>query len=226
MNRTAFVRCTSIAAAMLLLAAGAGAATPGLLPAQPGDSILYRYDVDGAHPSLGQVWVVRSNATHLSVTVSPAEEAPGSFSFDVFANGGVRAAGNESPVEPSAVAMEMARNFASAVNLVAPVATGARLESWSLEVPAPGESGVMKLNARIASASGNERTAVADGAATVTLPPGPPDKRGRKPAPLLADVGAHRGRDPPERCHARGVIQLITRERRRRRSTPDPLLNG
>lgn len=214
MIRSVFVRCFPVAAGALLLARGAGAATPGLLPTQSGDSALYRYDVDGPHPSLGQVWVVRSNATRISVTVSPNEDAPGSFSYDVGANGQVQAAASESSVEASAVAIEMARNFASALNLLATVAATAPRENWSLEVPAPGEGSAIKLNARITTGAGNERTAVADGTGTITLPAGPPDKRGRVTV-LLADVVIHveallqTGRF----ATARGVVKVTSREK-------------
>ena len=125
------------AAGALLLAASVAAATAAPLPARPGDSTLYRYEVAGGQKSAGQVWVVRSAAALVTVTVSPStEEVPGTYAFVVDSGEALaRMATDDAPDGgvPGEAPSEMARSFAAAVNLLAsPVAANGQEARASL----------------------------------------------------------------------------------------------
>lgn len=195
MNR----RAVPAIAYALLIAASIACAAAAPLPARPGDSVLYHYDITGAQPSGGQLWVIRGTAGQVTVTVSPAEDqnVPGTYAFAV-ASDGVLSGGAADGSSGSAggPAAEMARSFAVAANLLASIAAPSGADSWNVDVPVPGTAGAMRLLARVASVSGTDRTVVADGSGVLNLVPlGSQQGRRRgpqaSPTPVTLDVEMH-----------------------------------
>jgi hypothetical protein len=187
-------------AGALLLAASVAAATAAPLPARPGDSVLYGYEVTGPQKSAGQVWVVRSEAALVSVTVSPStDEVPGTYAFvvgpgetlsrmatDDVPDGGIL---GEAP-------SEMARSFAAAANVLVPP-PAANGGAYAVDVPVPGTTSTLRLLAHVTAQDGDDRTVAADGSGQFMLvPPGakrePRERRGKipyaTPSPQLASV--------------------------------------
>jgi hypothetical protein len=188
-------------AGAVLIAASLGVASAAPLPSRPGDSLLYRYDVAGVQTAGGQLWVVRTTPARVTITVSPAEDLPGTYAFTVAADGelqGTNAADADEGSVRGGLPSEMARSFAAAVNLLSTV-PAQNAAPWNIDVPVPGTSTAMRLSARVGSVSGADRTVVADGSALLKVVPiaavqPPTDRRGRPqpdPTPAAVDVTMH-----------------------------------